>query len=58
MNANKLLTELEWKLGLLNLQSSLYLLTQNMRTSPIGAKTPMIGCKARKKPVKYAVLMT
>lgn len=52
MKASRVLTELEWKLGLLNLYSSLYLLTQNMRMRPIGAKIPIMGCKAKKKPVK------
>ena len=51
------LTELEWKLGFLNLYKMRYLLVKNMRVSPTEANMDIMGCKVRKKEVKNAVLM-
>ena len=57
MKESILFTELEWKFGLLNRFSSLYLLVPNIRPRPIGAKRAIMGCKGKKNAVKYEVLM-
>ena len=57
MNVNISFTELEWKFGLLNLYSNRYLFVRNMRVNPIGANKAIIGCKGRKKAVKYEVFI-
>ena len=55
--ASILLTDAEWKLGLLNLYNNRYLLVRNMMSKPIGAKSAMMGCRVRKNAVKNEVLM-
>ena len=56
-NESMLLTELEWKFGLLNRFSSLNLLVPNINPRPMGAKRAIMGCKGRKNAVKYEVFM-
>ena len=57
MKVNMALTELEWKLGLLNRYSNRYLLQQNIKISPAGANTAITGWSGKKKAVKYDVFM-